>query len=388
MKITFISNFMNHHQLPLSLELTRILGDDFKFIATEKIPNERLNMGYEDMNSSFNFIIKAYENKELAKKLAIESDIVIIGSAPKKYIKKRFKFKNKVTFAYSERLFRGNKYKILLKKYYYKYVKERKQSDKYYLLSASAFSGYDYNSLGLFINKVIKWGYFPEVKKYKNIKEIINKKKCNSIIWVGRFLNWKHPELVIELAKKLKENNYEFKIKMIGIGEEYELIRNMIKDYNLESNIDLLGSMSPDRVREHMESSEIFLFTSDKYEGWGAVLNEAMNSGCAVIASHEIGSVPFLISNKKNGLVFKSKDIKDLFDKTKRLLENKDLTKKYGINAYNTMINLWNPQNAAKRIISLSKKILDNNKLEHEYIEGPGSMDSILNDNWFFNMEE
>ena len=49
-----------------------------------------------------------------------------------------------------------------------------------------------------------------------------------------------------------------------------------------------------------MEKSEIFLFTSDKGEGWGAVLNESMNSACAVVASHAIGSVPFLLKDGEN----------------------------------------------------------------------------------------
>jgi hypothetical protein len=37
--------------------------------------------------------------------------------------------------------------------------------------------------------------------------------------------------------------------------------------------------MPPEEVRVHMEQSNIYLFTSDFGEGWGAVLNEAMNSG-------------------------------------------------------------------------------------------------------------
>ena len=34
-----------------------------------------------------------------------------------------------------------------------------------------------------------------------------------------------------------------------------------------------------------MEKADIFLFTSDRREGWGAVANEAMNSACALVVS-------------------------------------------------------------------------------------------------------
>lgn len=47
MRIAYVSNFMNHHQLPFSMGL---LGQDdveYIFIALEPIPQERLDMGYE-----------------------------------------------------------------------------------------------------------------------------------------------------------------------------------------------------------------------------------------------------------------------------------------------------------------------------------------------------
>ena len=383
MKITFVSNFMNHHQLPFCNEMIKLLGNDFKFIATEKIPDERINMGYLDMNDKYDFIIKYYENKNIAKKIIDNSDVVIIGSAPKKLIKKRL-INHKLTFRYSERLFRGNNKKLFLKKIYYKFLKEKMQNDNYYLLCASAFAGNDYNSLGLFTKKTLKWGYFTEVKRYDNIKDLIESKENNSIIWVARFLSLKHPEMIIEVAKKLRNDNYSFHIKMIGIGEKYDSIKKLINDNSLEKYISLLGSMSPDKVRKHMEKSEIFLFTSDKNEGWGAVLNEAMNSGCAVVASHEIGSVPYLIDNKINGLVFENGNVDDLYRKTKELLDSKKILHKIGFNAYNTMVNLWNPEIAARRIFNISKSLLSKEKYT-KYEDGPCSIDRGLNDDWFIS---
>lgn len=85
MKITFFSNFLNHHQLPFCLEMNKKANVEFRFVATEAIPEERLKLGYENMNSSYDFVIRAYESEEeyqRALALAYESDVVIIGSAP------------------------------------------------------------------------------------------------------------------------------------------------------------------------------------------------------------------------------------------------------------------------------------------------------------------
>ena len=53
-----------------------------------------------------------------------------------------------------------------------------------------------------------------------------------------------------------------------------------------------------------MERADIYLATSDRQEGWGAVINEAMNSGCAVVADHMMGAVPYLISHEENGMIY------------------------------------------------------------------------------------
>ena len=45
MKVVFISNFINHHQLPFSKEMIKLIGDGYRFIATEPIAQERLDLG-------------------------------------------------------------------------------------------------------------------------------------------------------------------------------------------------------------------------------------------------------------------------------------------------------------------------------------------------------
>lgn len=65
MTIAFFSNFLNHHQLPLCLEFIRNIGkDNFRFVACERIEDERVQMGYEDMNVKYPFVLRAYESEE------------------------------------------------------------------------------------------------------------------------------------------------------------------------------------------------------------------------------------------------------------------------------------------------------------------------------------
>ena len=106
MTITFFSNFLNHHQLPICLEIIKSIGENnFHFVACEKIHEERTNMGYEDMNIKYPFVVRAYESvAQHAKSLALaeSSDVAIIGSSPLVYSEIRAN-NNKLTFLFREK---------------------------------------------------------------------------------------------------------------------------------------------------------------------------------------------------------------------------------------------------------------------------------------------
>ena len=121
----------------------------------------------------------------------------------------------------------------------------------------------------------------------------------------------------------------------------------------------MLGSMPPEKVRNYMEESEIYLFTSDRGEGWGVVLNEAMNSGCAVVASYSTGSVPFVVKDKQNGLIYKNDNVDDFYSQLKYLLSNKKETEQIGRNAYESIMNMWNPKVAAERLYKFTDAYLN-----------------------------
>lgn len=383
MKIVFISNYFNHHQKSLSDALYNAFRNSFYFIQTEEMAIERKNMGWE-LKEYPQYVLNSY-NPELTtycQFLINEADVVIIGSAPEFLIKQRLKEK-KLTFRYSERVYKKKCKWYELPARAVKYFFKHGCHKNLYMLCASAYTAADYAKTFTFLNKCYKWGYFTEIKHYENIDTLIEEKQKNSILWVARFIDWKHPQHPIEIAKRLRDEGYSIQLKLIGNGILEQELKHLIEKQNLEDSVHLLGSMSPEEVRIHMEQSEIFLFTSDRNEGWGAVLNEAMNSGCAVVANHAIGSVPFLINNNENGFIYKNGDLDDLYTKVKYLLDHPNIRKKMSQNAYETMITEWNADNAAKRFLNLSQAILNGEKKPDLYNSGVCSKSEVLKDNWY-----
>ena len=340
--LVFTTNFVNHYSLALALELKKYFND-FYFVVKEALPEDRKKLGFEELDN-YDFIIKEYENPNKVKELFDNSDVVVTDFTYNKYISNRLK-ENKITIVDSERLFKESDYvKNALRRIFYKY--HYRNYKNAYLLCISAYAAGDYNKLGLFVDRTYKWGYFSSANTY-DIDKLIQNKKKNSIVWSGRLIDWKHPDDAIMLASMLKKDGYDFELNIIGNGEMEKQLSQMIDYLDVKDCVYLLGSMSPNEVRKHMEESEIYLFTSDKGEGWGVVLNEAMNSGCACVASYSAGSTPFLIKNNINGLIYKNDELFELYSKTKMLLDNDGMKKEYGKKAYETIIEEYNPSNAA-----------------------------------------
>ena len=383
MKLVFISNYFNHHQKPFCDEMYQKLGADFTFISTTVMREERRKLGY-GQGETPPYVLLSYENEQKrsqAISLINEADAVIAGGVPNEFLLERIK-RNQLLLRYAERPFK--KPKSCLKKFYHALAFRKRDLFKrnVYMLCASAYATQDYASVGAYRNRTYKWGYFPAVKAY-DVDALLSKKKSNTIMWCGRFIDWKHPDDAIVLARKLKDAGCDFQLNMVGTGEMEAQLHQLAEELHVSDCVHFLGSMPPEQVRAHMESAGIYLHTSDRQEGWGAVLNESMNSGCAVVASHAIGSVPFLLRDGENGAIYQSGDLDMLFDKVKYLLKYPAMQADYGHAAYQTMIDMWNAGVAADRILQLIERLLAGEKHPCLFETGPCSVAKNIKNNGY-----
>ena len=378
MKLVFLTNLIHHHQIPLADEFYKILGDNYKYITTAKMPQFLITGGYQQQTDK-PYLIRleeAADDISYIKNLINDADVVIIGSAPEKLVTERIKA-GKMTFRYNERWFKSKPWYFTSPRGWLFFYKNhiRYKNKPLYMLAASAYTANDVYAIGAYKNKCYKWGYFTKVDtdfKVETPQNLgISTSEITPLMWCARFLKWKHPELPILLAQRLKENGYKFIIDMFGSGEELETSKALAKDLGVEDVIKFRGNLPNQEILNEMRQHEIFLFTSDRNEGWGAVLNESMANGCAVVASNLIGSVPFLIKDGENGLIFQSKNIESLYQKVKLLLDSTELRKSISHNAQLTMRDQWNPKNAAIRFLQLVEALQVASKTP--FVEGPCS---------------
>lgn len=361
MTVTYFSNFLNHHQANVADELYEKQGTDYTFVELCPIYDWLLKGGYSDL-SSRPYVLQAWrspENYRKAEDLALNADVALFGGPETLKLEVMRAKTGKLTFDVGERWLKRGLLNLasprLLRYFWYYYTVFSKEN--VYKLCSSAYACGDHYKLYSFKNRCYKWGYFTKVEDFPfetsaNF-DVSTEETEVHLMWCARFLRWKHPELPVRLARRLKDKGYKFVFDMYGSGVELENVKRLASELEVTDVLRFQGNLPNDKILEQMRQHEIFLFTSDKNEGWGAVLNESMSNGCAVVASDEIGSVPFLVEDGVNGLVFKSEDLDSLETKVMSLLDNADCRRTIAANAMRTMRTLWSPQNAADNLLRL-----------------------------------
>lgn len=378
MKIAFFSNYINHHQVNIAEELYHTTKGNYYFIETTPVPEFRKALGYPDF-SSRPYVVQAWKSNEgmkQANKLCIDADVALFaGNTVLKFFIKRAKA-GKLSFEVGERWLKRGMIntispRLLKNLWYYHTIFKFKPI---YKLCSSAYGAGDQYKLLSYKNKCFKWGYFTKVDENFDIKSIKQRAATSeniSLMWCARFLKWKHPEMPVKMAATLKEKGYKFTLDMYGSGVELENTTKLIKHLKVDDVVKFKGNLPNEQILEAMRQHEIFLFTSDKNEGWGAVANESMSNGCVLVGSDAIGSIPFLIKDSENGCIFKSENLSSLTEKVEWLLDNPEERYRLAKNGYQTMKEVWSPINAARNFLQLIEDL--SNGKDTSITDGPCS---------------
>ena len=386
MKLVFYTNYLNIHQVLVADELFKLLGDDFRFVAT--LPrNEKELKGGEDFSTRTYCILAAesWNGRDAALRLAREAEVCVFGACSQEYAVERAK-KNPqgLSFEMGERWLKHGWLTIgspVFRKWAWNYYRYYRKAD-FYKLCCSSFTAGDDKKLHAYKGRHFKWGYFTKVEENfveASDADVSTKGKVH-ILWCARFLLLKHPELVIELAARLKKDGYDFAIDMYGdVGHLAKhdkvyprtKLESLIKELGVEDVVTLMGSRPNAEILEAMKDGDIFLFTSDHLEGWGAVANESMANGCVLVASDAIGSTKYLVKDRETGMVFRSCDIESLYESVKFLLDNPEERKRIAEAGRRLMVEQWSPEHAAKSLLQLIDDL--NAGKETSIKEGPCS---------------
>lgn len=217
MKIILISNAITPHQIPLCDALFSMSGVQLSFIEACNIDKSILPIGWRTFDNR-NYVLNydfCSKNQQVVEKMILEADAVILGSASTHHIINRLE-QNKLTFIYSERIYKNFKQRLKWPYHLYKFSRIYAPYKNLHLLCASAFSAYDYLSVGCFKDKAYKWGYFTNVDENFNVERSLEDVPQAYANYKGEISLPIYPQLTPEMINQVVTSVKEAYSTIIG----------------------------------------------------------------------------------------------------------------------------------------------------------------------------
>jgi glycosyltransferase involved in cell wall biosynthesis len=352
-KITVILPYANPHVLGWVREL-KGLDIELKIYCIRSVKKFRKGY-YSDLDNceDINYLFKnncLYDN--LAKDLLLTDVYITLGIFEKVFLKSISKIKNKTELFVLSEPFNpiSSKKHSLIRKIICFYLTLRLKKINFLCIGGEDVKSY-YVSLGFSESKFYNFGYFP---KAIESKEVTITEKIR-FIFVGQLIERKGINVLINalnyLDKNYNSNLWSFKI--IGDGNLKNNLQKEIKKIN-NSSIIYLGLIDkPSKIEELYTHSDI-LFIPSIFDGWGAVVNEAMSKNLSIISSSKVYSAKSLVKSGYNGFLFDHNNLNDM----NRIISSlfKDINKLLYLKENSKLIYMeWNPENAAKSFLKLVK---------------------------------
>ena len=180
--------------------------------------------------------------------------------------------------------------------------------------------------------------------------------ETQNLLFLGRFGKRKGIYDLIEVVSKLIVNYPNLKLYAGGDGE-IEKVEAMIKNKNMEKNVQLLGWVTG-REKERILKEASFYVLPSYNEGMPMSLIEGM-AYKNVCISTDVGGIPKVINNNVNGVIIKPGDKEKLYSTLKKLLDNGELRQKLSNNARRTVEEKFNIENNIEKLIDLYEELCD-----------------------------
>lgn len=164
------------------------------------------------------------------------------------------------------------------------------------------------------------------------VPQQVNSSTCDNkvILAVGRYTKQKGFDMLIQAFSLIHERIPDWKLRIVGQGEDEYLLKKLIVNYNLSDSIDLIPPTKA--ISKEYINAGIFALSS-RWEGFVLVLTEAKSFGLPSVSFDCPEGPSDIIIDKVDGFLVPPNDIKEFSQKLLKLAVDADLRKKFGIAA-------------------------------------------------------
>ncbi len=162
-----------------------------------------------------------------------------------------------------------------------------------------------------------RWNVFPFIYVTEST-EVKPVKVCGDmkVLYVGSLSARKNVKLLVEALKGFRN----VKLTIIGDGDQRPQLKYLVDKYGIDATF--LGTKNMSEVPEEMQKNDVLVLPS-LYDGWGAVVNEALTQGMYVVCSDKCGAKDLLHEDWR-GSVFGNNSVTELNRSLEQCLKNID----------------------------------------------------------------
>lgn len=320
-KIIFWQNIISILQSSFIRELASKSKYEVYLVVEEKISEDRRKLGWAEPclgvaklivspddttivsivkeNKEAIHIFSGFRGYELVKKaldFCIVSGVEKIGvlSEPRKYIN----LKGKLRWIDS----------------YFFEQKYRSKADFYLAIGTLAEKWF--LSLNILENKVFPFCYFVE-ETDTNLGEA-DRFEVFKVFYVGQLIKRKGVDLLLKALKRVNTDYQNWELHLIGDGVERENLIEQCARLNILEKVHFHGVLRNSDLRVLLRRADLFVLPS-RWDGWGAVINEALHAGLPVICSSYCGASE-IVSLSPSGYIFESGSVTNLSLTLKKII--------------------------------------------------------------------
>jgi glycosyltransferase involved in cell wall biosynthesis len=174
------------------------------------------------------------------------------------------------------------------------------------------------------------------------------------LVFLGRLVPDKGADLLIGALAELRKTGLQPKLTIIGSGSEEEALRRQVEKLELRSQVEFVGTKSPEETARLLNGHQILVVPSRWVEPFGLVALEGIACGCVVVAAHS-GGLPEAVG--PCGLFFPSGDRPALTETLHTLLTRPELVQKLRAEAEDHL-RQFDAATVAARYLTIFKQAL------------------------------
>ena len=315
MKFVLYTVIVSPHQIPLARAIMRLHPEvTFYYVYTQELPPDATKRGW-DWHEKHDWLVSAIDEPERAKRILDESDVVLSGERDIELFERRSRAGKKTLYMF-ERWFKplvigvgtgrgvGGRcrcrlrlpgwVRMLVPSYWRmarRVVRLANGDPNFKCLAIGPWAKKDMQLIGAREDKIHPWAYFVEPS---NQKEAIRRTPTPStytlkILWAGRMMKLKRVDTVIKAVKRLNAKGLgsAVSLTLLGQGEDEPRLKGLSEGVG---NVSFHPGVPIDQVRQIMREHDVLVFSSNGEDGWGAVVNEALEEGLIVLGTEETGA--------------------------------------------------------------------------------------------------